>query len=159
MFHPLFYPPKIQHMAFFQIIFSIQSCYIICSLKAHFPDHDATKFHTFSNHNNPSLWIYKWRKLLSCTVQLIASTSTSCLFSDGDTSAILSDVLVFTTGASEMPPSGFDTTPEVAFTEGSLPRANTCSTTLYLPISHEDYNLFKESMDFGILNSPCFGQP
>ncbi|KAK3732455.1 hypothetical protein QZH41_004291 [Actinostola sp. cb2023] len=78
--------------------------------------------------------------------------------SSKETSATLEDVLVFITETSMPPPLGFDTTPTIEFTNGTLPTANTCATTLHLPTVYEEYDLFKAKMDFAILNSPCFGQ-
>ncbi|XP_068671668.1 G2/M phase-specific E3 ubiquitin-protein ligase-like isoform X2 [Montipora foliosa] len=75
-------------------------------------------------------------------------------------SATLEEVMIFATGASEIPAIGFESTPTIHFLEGDrLPKANTCGTILYLPLMHEDYDDFKKFMDFGILNTPGFGQP
>ena len=79
------------------------------------------------------------------------------LFSDGDSKASLQEVLIFATGASVPPPMGFDNKPSLEFVEGVFPKANTCAPVLYLPLGHHEFNQFKEKMDFGILNSPCFG--
>lgn len=65
---------------------------------------------------------------------------------------------MFTTGASVPPPMGFETTPTIEFNDGNLPTANTCATTLHLPTIYKEYEVFKEKMDFSILNSPSFGQ-
>ena len=35
------------------------------------------------------------------------------------------------------------------FTEGEFLKANTCAPMLYLPLSHSDYETFKEKCDFG----------
>lgn len=79
------------------------------------------------------------------------------LFQGGDAQANLSEVLVFSTGASSPPPLGFANEPVIEFTEGEFPKANTCAPILYLPLGHSDYETFKEKCDFGILNSPHFG--
>lgn len=76
---------------------------------------------------------------------------------DGDAQASLSDVLIFGTGASSPPPLGFESNPELKFIDGDFPKANTCTGTLYIPLDHKEYDKFKETMDFAILNSPCFG--
>ena len=55
------------------------------------------------------------------------------------------------------PPMGFDNTPSLEFVHGEFPKANTCAPVLYLPLGHHEFDHFKEKMDFGILNSPCFG--
>ena len=81
------------------------------------------------------------------------------VFTDNESNATLVDVLVFATGANEPPPMGFDSTLNLEFTMRKFPLANTCGLTLLLPLHHAACNLFKEAMDFVILNSPCFGQP
>ena len=78
-------------------------------------------------------------------------------FSDGDSKVNLNEVLVFSTGASVPPIMGFDNTPSLEFVEGQLPKANTCAPVLYLPLGNQEFEQFKERMDFAILNSPCFG--
>ena len=80
------------------------------------------------------------------------------VFTDNESNAILEDVLVFATGVNERPPMGFDSTLNLEFTMRKFPLANTSGLTLLLPLHHAAYNLFKEAMDFAILNSPCFGQ-
>ena len=79
------------------------------------------------------------------------------VFLDGDSNANLNQVLIFATGASVPPPMGFDNTPSLEFVHGEFPKANTCAPVLYLPLGHHEFDHFKEKMDFGILNSPCFG--
>ena len=59
----------------------------------------------------------------------------------------------------DVPPVlGFDNIPVIAFTDKGYPTANMCATTLSLPTVYENYDEFKEKMDYYILNSPCFGQ-
>ena len=53
---------------------------------------------------------------------------------------------------------GFDDGPVIAFTDMAFPTANKYATILRLPTVYENYDEFKEKMDFSILNSPCFGQ-
>ena len=68
--------------------------------------------------------------------------------------------MIFATGASEIPAIGFESIPTIHFLEGDrLPKANTCGTILYLPLMHEGYDALNKFMDFGILNTPGFGQP
>ena len=72
-------------------------------------------------------------------------------------SATLEEVMIFVTGERV---KYQQSTPTIHFLEGDrLPKANTCGTILYLPLMHEDYDDFKKFMDFGILNTPGFGQP
>lgn len=80
-------------------------------------------------------------------------------FSDPECNATLQDVLVFVTGTDEPPPLGFESALVIEFTDGRFPTANTCGLKLRLPLQHAEYEMFKEAMDFAILNSPCFGQP
>ncbi|XP_029595761.1 G2/M phase-specific E3 ubiquitin-protein ligase-like [Salmo trutta] len=76
-------------------------------------------------------------------------------------------VLEFATGATVVPPLGFEDTPTIEFlhtARGRLagqqkkkyPEANTCAVTLRLPL-HSTYNAFREFMTSGIVNSPHFG--
>lgn len=66
--------------------------------------------------------------------------------------------MVFVTGAEVPPTLGFDTIPTIYFIEEPFPTANTCGTSLRLPTVYDNYDDFKEKMDYSILNSPCFGQ-
>lgn len=66
--------------------------------------------------------------------------------------------MIFATGACVPPPLGFDSLPMIEFTSERLPTANTCSTVVRLPTAYDEYDKFKEVMDFAILNSPCFGK-
>ncbi|MEQ2312220.1 hypothetical protein AMECASPLE_028596, partial [Ameca splendens] len=70
----------------------------------------------------------------------------------------LKDVLVFTSGASAIPPLGFPCQPEIQFlhdTKKIYPEANTCGVVLYLPL-HSSYEAFKTFMTEGILQAPSF---
>ena len=83
---------------------------------------------------------------------------------DGRCSATLGEVLTFATGCDDIPPLGFTPMPTLKFHEDVHPKANTCDTTLYLPLfpgvsGDVEYEIFKEKMDYGILNSPSFGLP
>jgi hypothetical protein len=82
----------------------------------------------------------------------------------GRCSVTLGDVLIFATGIDDIPPLGFIPMPSIRFWEDVRPRANTCDTTLYLPlfpnsVDEVEYEVFKEKMSDGILNSPSFGIP
>lgn len=81
----------------------------------------------------------------------------SLYISAGASDATLEQVLIFATGASEIPPVGFHPSPEVRFWDDVRPRSNTCANVLYLPLKSEDYEDFKAFMDHAILNSPTFG--
>ena len=81
------------------------------------------------------------------------------VLTDNESNATLQEVLVFENGANEPPPMGFESTLNLEFTTGTFPLSNTCGVTLLLPLHLAEYNLFKEPMDFAILNSPWFGQP
>ncbi|KAF3837722.1 hypothetical protein F7725_009490 [Dissostichus mawsoni] len=76
---------------------------------------------------------------------------------ESQTAVSLEDVLMFATGLTSLPPSGFEPSPGIEFLDDSpFPMANTCSNTLKLPLL-ESYNVFKSKMDFGMQNSPGFG--
>ncbi len=71
------------------------------------------------------------------------------------------DILVFTTGASEVPPMGFTECPSIAFKESGcdLPSASTCSNVLYMPTIHwNNYDMFKYKFVFAITCAVGFGQ-
>lgn len=73
----------------------------------------------------------------------------------------LQDVLVFFTGASAIPPLGFQNTAKLLFLEGptqKLPTASTCELQLWIPTAHGDnFTAFKEWMELGILGNCGFG--
>lgn len=78
---------------------------------------------------------------------------------------LLGDVLVFATGAANVPPLGFPTQPIIIFNHETnridsskklFPTANTCGLTLTLPVI-SDYDTFSEVMAEGIIQSPYFG--
>lgn len=91
----------------------------------------------------------------------------SVLFSPTDEgSSKLQNILVFATGANEIPPIGFIPAPSIEFLhEGSeessskrmLPMANTCINCLKLPLL-TSYEVFKENMDFALGNTQGFGR-
>ncbi|XP_033099822.1 G2/M phase-specific E3 ubiquitin-protein ligase-like [Anneissia japonica] len=69
------------------------------------------------------------------------------------------DILVFASGASSIPIIGFSDQPKIEFLndDARFPTANTCSIILRLPTKFEEYNEFRDAMDFGILNAQSFG--
>ena len=75
-------------------------------------------------------------------------------------SLTLEDILVFSTGASCVPPMGWSEQPKIEFKkEGDLPSASTCSNSLYLPTANWDnYDIFKYKFVFGINCAVGFGQ-
>ncbi|XP_034080294.1 G2/M phase-specific E3 ubiquitin-protein ligase-like isoform X6 [Gymnodraco acuticeps] len=76
---------------------------------------------------------------------------------ESQTAVSLEDVLMFATGLTSLPPSGFEPSPGIEFLDDSpFPMANTCSNTLKLPLL-DAYNVFKSQMDFGMQHSPGFG--
>ena len=97
--------------------------------------------------------IPKQQNIFNATNLIISIIS----LTDGTALASLSDVLVFGTGASSPPPLGYEKNPELSFVNGDFPKANTCAGTLYIPLDHEEYDVFKEKMDVAMLNTPCFG--
>ena len=71
----------------------------------------------------------------------------------------LGDVLAFATGASAIPPMGFNPTPAIKFHSTSpFPLANTCANTLSLPLFSHSHEGFKHSFCYGICNAIGFGQ-
>ncbi|XP_037548507.1 G2/M phase-specific E3 ubiquitin-protein ligase, partial [Nematolebias whitei] len=85
---------------------------------------------------------------------------------DEEGSSKLQNILVFATGANEIPPIGFIPAPSIEFLhEGSeesssklmLPMANTCINCLKLPLL-TTYEVFKENMDFALWNTQGFGR-
>ncbi|CAI5671471.1 unnamed protein product [Oreochromis niloticus] len=73
------------------------------------------------------------------------------------TAVSLEELLMFATGLTALPPAGMTPPPCLEFSSDSpFPVANTCANALKLPLS-ESYRIFKANMDFGIQNSPGFG--
>ncbi|XP_044175097.1 G2/M phase-specific E3 ubiquitin-protein ligase-like isoform X2 [Acropora millepora] len=76
----------------------------------------------------------------------------------------LEKILVFATGADSIPPMGFLPSPTVQFWDNIHPRSNACANVMVLPLHLQDglslsYEKFRDLMDRGILNAPCFGLP
>ena len=67
------------------------------------------------------------------------------LYSDckNDDDCTVEDVLVFLSGASQVPPLGFEKKPTISF---RLATASTCDLQLRLPVMHTEYAQFKEYM-------------
>ena len=72
----------------------------------------------------------------------------------------ISDVLVFFTGADNVPPQGFDTQPKIDFLYNSdtLPIASTCDLILRLPTIHNNLESFADSFHRAIKGCPLFGR-
>ena len=64
----------------------------------------------------------------------------------GGSEVSLEDVLSYFSGASQIPPLGFDMTLSLTFSNAVYPTASTCSLSLTLPAQYEDYWEFKEKM-------------
>jgi hypothetical protein len=62
----------------------------------------------------------------------------------------MEDVLVFVTGEHMQTPWVLTLPQTIEFTNEKLPSANTCGT---LPAVYQEHDIFKEKMDFAILNS------
>ena len=88
-------------------------------------------------------------------------------FLEGEARVTLQSIVVFSTGADDVPPLGFDPHPEVTFQHepqfgicrtyiSRFPLASTCANRLMLPLS-KTYNDFKVDMEDGILQAPGFG--
>ena len=83
-----------------------------------------------------------------------AIVATLTNFSEGEARLRFADILMFATGADAIPPCGFDFSPSLEFLPSSpsaiYPTANTCSNV--------EYETFKETFEFAILNAVGFGQ-
>ena len=96
-----------------------------------------------------------------------ASNGHISVIEDGEEKKLLvslSDVLVFVTGAADVPPVEFEENPSIMFKSAveatsDLPSASTCSNTLYLPMVHcNDYDTFKYKFVFALTCAIGFGQ-
>ncbi|XP_062600097.1 G2/M phase-specific E3 ubiquitin-protein ligase-like [Saccostrea cucullata] len=81
---------------------------------------------------------------------------------EGATVVTLEHLLIFATGTNRVPPLGLSPSPVLSFLHeeeggGKFPIANTCGNELKIPI-HPSFEMFKENMEFGILNAPNFGR-
>ena len=83
-----------------------------------------------------------------------------CVYIDEDIACTLEDVLVFFSGASCVPPLGFDSNPTLVFLHSktaTLPTASTCDLQLRLPATYNEYHKFKEAMVLGLKGHNGFG--
>ena len=81
-------------------------------------------------------------------------------FYEGGSAASLEEVLVFFSGASRVPPGGFDTLspPSLTFDHTIIfPQASTCALNLVLPAKHSKYEEFKIKMDHALSQNSGFG--
>ena len=70
----------------------------------------------------------------------------------------LSDCLAFFTGVRQIPPVGFDDVCTLNFSSSSTyPMASVCALMLTLPSKYEDYDDFRQQMNYGITNHGGFG--
>ena len=78
---------------------------------------------------------------------------------DGEAPCSLEDILVFCSGASHVPPLGFDKPPTISFEyESVLATASTCDIQLRLPVLHGcDYLKFKDAMILSLKGNDGFG--
>lgn len=88
----------------------------------------------------------------------------SLMYLDQEGTHKLGTILSFATGASSIPPIGFNPHPFIEFlhdkNESGVPHrfpiANTCINCLKLPL-HTTYTTFQEDMDFAFGNTHGFG--
>jgi len=70
-------------------------------------------------------------------------------------------LLVFFTGADQIPALGLEREPRITFLEGTgskiLPTASTCVIELRLPTFHSCYDSFKSAMALALKNHGGFG--
>ena len=70
----------------------------------------------------------------------------------------LKDVLIFFSGAAQIPPLGFPRPPSLTFLHDSmLPTSSTCSLELQIPTVHTDYESFEAAMVMGLKGHDGFG--
>ena len=63
----------------------------------------------------------------------------------------LEEVLIFFSGAEAIPPLGFSKKARLYYLQDILyPETSTCGLTLTLPTKHNEYDIFKSAMIFGI---------
>ncbi|XP_052041853.1 G2/M phase-specific E3 ubiquitin-protein ligase isoform X2 [Apodemus sylvaticus] len=68
---------------------------------------------------------------------------------DGKSATTVEDILIFATGCSSIPPTGFKPAPSVECLHVDFPVANKCKNCLVLPVTNT-YEEFQENMDFAI---------
>ena len=72
----------------------------------------------------------------------------------------LGDLLSFVTGADHPPPLGFSVSPSIKFTDDPqrvLPKASTCTVTLYISVHLTEYASFKQAFDAALTSAHGFG--
>ena len=79
---------------------------------------------------------------------------------DSEVVLTLDDVLTFVTGASCIPPMGFDTPPQIMFCHDNshYPTASTCVPSMKIPCSLRDVSLFSTRMTEAIVGAVGFGK-
>uniref|UniRef100_G3UIK1 G2/M-phase specific E3 ubiquitin protein ligase n=1 Tax=Loxodonta africana TaxID=9785 RepID=G3UIK1_LOXAF len=70
----------------------------------------------------------------------------------GKSATTMEDILIFATGCSSIPPTGFKPTPSIECLHMDFPIGNKCNNCLALPITNT-YKEFQENMDFAIRNT------
>lgn len=79
---------------------------------------------------------------------------------DSTVQCTVEDVLVFTSGSSRIPPTGFEKKVSIKFIHDKgrpLATSSTCDLALSLPACHEDYDIFKSFMILSFKNNDGFG--
>ncbi|XP_004478239.1 G2/M phase-specific E3 ubiquitin-protein ligase isoform X3 [Dasypus novemcinctus] len=71
---------------------------------------------------------------------------------DDQSATTMEDILIFVTGCSSIPPTGFKPIPSIECLHMDFPIGNKCSNCLALPITNT-YKEFQENMDFAIRNT------
>jgi len=74
------------------------------------------------------------------------------IFLGGESVVTLEDILLFVTGFSSIPPSGFDPEPSIKLLHIRYPIGNRLLNCLELPIT-KTYEQFKNKMEFTIRNT------
>ena len=70
----------------------------------------------------------------------------------------LKDVLIFITGASAIPPLGFQPNPKMRFVNWEcLPFASSCDNVINFPCTLRNYDTFKNKFIFALCGSHGFG--
>lgn len=70
----------------------------------------------------------------------------------------LKDILIFATGASAVPPLGFEPNPKIRFVAYEcLPFTSSCDNSITFPLTLENYSKFKQKVVFGLCGSHGFG--
>ncbi|XP_045143889.1 G2/M phase-specific E3 ubiquitin-protein ligase isoform X1 [Echinops telfairi] len=113
-----------------------------CSILCHKPETLSAKVlsELFTVHTLPDVQVLGFWNTYLQTVEGGKSTTT------------MEDILVFATGCSSIPPSGFKPTPSIECLHMDFPTGNKCNNCLALPITNT-YKEFQENMDFSIRNT------